>query len=73
MFLWKCGFKYVSINLERFYTKKKNNVFLKFLHSFLRMPTKIEIIPAENTDQHAYKIGWMMHKVWLQSLQVVKS
>ena len=62
----------MPINLERFYTKKKNNVFLKFLHSFLRMPKIIEIVPAENTDQHAYKIEWMMH-IWLQSLQVVKT
>ena len=32
-----------------FIQKKKNNIFLKFLHSFLRMPKIIEIVPVENT------------------------
>ena len=65
----------MPINLERFYTTKKDNIFLKFLHSFLRMPKIIDIVPAENTtntDPHAYKIGWVMH-ISLQSRQVAKS
>ena len=42
-FLLKCGFKYKLISPTFYTCKKINNIFLKFHHSLLWMPTIIEI------------------------------